>query len=162
LKDIEMVKDIKQEIIATEILKGKPDYKAFAVAMQCDDDYAKGNASNYLKAHPEIKAKCIALLEKRADLTRDKALDVISRGLQAKSIGKYGEQQEYVAQLESAKLLLRLYGELGDTQTKSLTLSQHNTYNIVNDIGIDKLRELIAEVKHMNEHSTDIQDGEIV
>lgn len=152
----------KQEIIVKEILKGKPDYQAYQVATGCSEQNAIKNASTYMSQHPEVKKRCIAILEGRQDLTRDKALDVIARGLQAKSIGKYGEQQEYVSQLESAKLLLRLYGELNLQDPKPHTLTQINQYNIVNDIGIDKLRELIAEVKYMNEHATDIQDGEIV
>ena len=157
-----MAKDIKQEIMATEILKGKPDYRAYAIAMNCDDDNAMKNASSYMVKHPEVKQRCITLLEKRLDLTRDKALDTISRALTATNEGKYGKVNEWASQLEASKLLLRLYGELDINDTKTLNVSQYNQYNIVNDIGIDKLRELIAEVKHMNEHSTDIQDGEIV
>jgi hypothetical protein len=150
------------EAVAIELAKNKPDYKAYQAITGCDIKSAKANASGWMKDHPEAKLKAIDIIQRRADLSLDKALDVVRDGMNADYISKYGKQADYVARLEASKVLLRLYGELGDTQTKSLTLSQHNTYNIVNDIGIDKLRELIAEVKHMNEHSTDIQDGEIV
>jgi hypothetical protein len=130
--------------------------------MGCDINSAKGNAHNYLEKHPQIRQRAIDIIQQQAGLTLQDALDVVKQGMKADYTGKYGTQADYVARLEASKVLLRLYGELTEGQTKSQTLIQSNTYNIINDIGIDKLRELIAEVKHMNEHATDISDGEIV
>jgi len=153
--------DVKQAKMVSMILKGEPDYKAYQAGMQCSEEMAKKHASEYMAKHPEIKHKCLALIEKREDLTRDKALDVISRGLNASNPGRYGTVIEHTAQLESAKLLLRLYNELEPTDTKTQTLNQTNI-NIVNSIPVDTLRSLIAEVKHMRLHKNDIMDGEVV
>jgi hypothetical protein len=87
---------------------------------------------------------------------------VVKDGLLAEYTDKYGKHKDHIARLEHAKVLLRLHDELRDSNTKPQSLTQINQYNIVNDIGIDTLKQLIAEVKNMNEHATDIQDGEIV
>jgi hypothetical protein len=156
------MQDKKQAKMVTAILQGKPDYIAYKEGMGCSIETAKTNAATYLAAHPEVKRKCIAIIEKREDLSREKALDRISAGLTATNASRYGVKQEWQAQTENVKLLLRLYGELDGNDTKTSTLTQINQYNIVNDIGIDKLKELIAEVKHMRQYRDYICDGEIV
>lgn len=151
--------DVKQAKMVSAILKGQPDYKAYQIGMNCSEDNAKKHASEYMMRHPEVKQKAIDIIAKREDLSIDKALDVVSHNMRASSVGKYGEQADHVARLEAAKVLLRLHGELKEGQTQTQTVNQ---INIVNEIPIDKLRQLIDEVKHMRSHMDDITDGEVV
>jgi hypothetical protein len=152
---------IENKVIEAEILKGKSDREAYQEAFHCSEANARGNASNYIKANPNIKFNCIQILEKRADLTIDKALDAIQRGLTASNEGKFGTHSEYATQLESAKLLLRLYGELSDKPTQSINVDARSINICLTPEYIDRVYEVLDRFKEMRSKPSVI-DGEIV
>jgi hypothetical protein len=151
----------KTEIIAIELAKGATDGDAYGKAFSCTKASANSQAGQYIAEH-KLRQRAIDIVQQTAGLKLEDALNVVKDGLKSTYTDRYGVHSDSIARLEHAKVLLRLHNELKDTDTKTLNLTQMNTYNIVNDIGIDKLRELIAEVKHMRQHRDDISDGEIV
>jgi hypothetical protein len=149
----------ENRIIETAILKGNSDKEAYQEAFQCTEANARGNASNYIKANPEIKSNCIKLLEKREGLSREKLLDVLERGINAKNPGKYGDRIEWSAQTENVKLLLRLYGELKED---SPTLIDNRQIHIdVSPQALNEWRTLLDRFDKMMSED-DVIDGEIV
>jgi hypothetical protein len=154
-------KDLRpqEEAIAIEVAKGKPDYKAYQAITGCSYETARANTATYMKANPQIKARAIDIIQQQSGLQLQDALNVVKDGMTAEYINKYGRQPNHIARLEHAKVLLRLYGELREQDTKSITLSQTNIHI---DIDLDKLSSILTEVKSMNEHCEDISDGEIV
>lgn len=156
-----MNKTPKTEIIAIELAKGSTDGEAYGKAFSCTKASANSQAGQYIREH-KIRQRAIDIVEQMAGLTLPDALAVVKDGLTAEYIDKYGTHKDHIARLEHAKVLLRLHNELGEGHTNTQTAIQYNQYNIVQDIGIDKLRELIQEVKHMRQHRDDVMDGEIV
>jgi hypothetical protein len=153
--------DIKEERIAIELAKGKPDYKAYQAITGCDILSAKANASTYLQEHPEVRKRAIDIISKREDLSLDKALNVLAEGMQATNTGKYGTYTEWTARLENAKVLLKLYNELSDRPSSDIHIDNRSIHIELNKDYIDTLNKTLDRFDSMMKEE-DVIDGEIV
>lgn len=153
----------KEEIIASELAKGASNKQAYMKAYpKVTITSADAGASRYMKEHPQVVLRAIDLVRTTTKMTLPEVLDVVAKGTEAYYENKEGKQlPDFTNRLEASKLLLRLHGELQDRDTKTHNLTQLNV-NIVNDIGIDKLRQLIQEVKDMESKEDDVMSGEVI
>ena len=124
--------------VSANLAIGKSDVQAYKDAMQCSIETANGNASAYMQRHPIVRQTAIQFIMKRADLTIDKALDVVAGGMQAEYVNKYGKQVDYANRLEASKVLLKLHGELREGTQVNID-NREQTAVILDPSGIAQL-----------------------
>jgi hypothetical protein len=154
--------DIQQLNIANALAEGKTDVEAYRSGMACLKSTAEGNASKYLKEHPEIRQKAYDLVQTSIGMTLPEVLEVVRQGTEAYYENKEGKQlPDFTNRLEAAKLLLRLHNELQDKPTSDIHIDNRSVHIELSPDYIHMLNSTLDRFDRMNKEP-DIIDGEIV
>jgi hypothetical protein len=152
----------KDEIIAQALAQGKTQEQAYKTAFPLvTDESARSGASRYLDKNPIIRQRAIDIVQNTAGMTLKEVIEIVQAGTKAEYENKFGRQTDWTNRLESAKVLLRLHGELSDKTTSDIHIDNRSVHIELSPEYLHMLNNTLDRFDKMRA-SLDVIDGEIV